>query len=173
LDSKEKQSSEKPAKTSPSIGAAIKSDGPATLSEGVDAELIKDFVAESLDDIEKLEAILRAVEDNPDAPQAIDAVFRAFHTINGASGFLGLDRIQKLAQLAENLVSRAKTGELPMTEHFAHLCLNACDTLRTMIGGVRGVEPGAPLPVPDDLQELLARLSNPEAVETNPPGEGA
>lgn len=152
----------------PEARSAIEFDAAPTLSADMDAELIADYVVESLDHIQASEAILLAIEENPDDPEAINTVFRAFHTIKGTSGFLGLDRIQKLAHLAENLLSRARTGEIHIAGHYADLCLASCDTLKTMIEGVRGVEPGGPVPIPDDLHELLARLSSPEADELEP-----
>lgn len=136
--------------------------GPAVMPDDSDGDLLNEYVIESLDHITNAEGSLLELESNPEDREQIDVVFRAYHTIKGTSGFLGFDRIQKLAHLAENLLDRAREGEVRIAGGFADLCLRSCDHLRTMIEGLRGVEPGGTLPVPDDLDELLGILTDPE-----------
>ncbi|MCP5070152.1 MAG: chemotaxis protein CheA [bacterium] len=137
-------------------------EGQATLSEDVDDELVTEWIIECLDHIGSSEAILLSIEDNPDDPEAINTVFRAFHTIKGSSGFLELDRIQKTAHLAENLLSRARSGEIRITGGYADIVLEACDMLKIMVESVQGVAPGGEISVPDELHDLLTRLAAPE-----------
>lgn len=129
-----------------------------TLSVDADPEILADYIVESLDHVSASETALLALEAQPDDAEAINTVFRAFHTVKGTSGFLGLGRIQKLAHLAENLLSRARGGEIRMTGRYADVTLETCDTLKTMIEDLRGVEPGGSLPVPSHLSDLLSRL---------------
>ncbi len=137
-------------------------EGEAILPEDTDLDLLKDFIVECLDHINMAEAALLELESNPDDLDQISVVFRAFHTIKGTSGFLDLQRIQKCAHLAENLLDRARDGELRMIGGYADLALQSSDALKMMIGELDGLAPGSLTPVPENFDELLAVLSDPE-----------
>ena len=153
---------------SPAVeGSQETSDAPETgrpvLPADTDVELLGEFIAEALDHINASEAALLEIEANPDDKEAIHTVFRAFHTIKGTSGFLGLDYVQKLAHLAENLLDRARDGEIRIAGGYADVTLQSCDVLKAMIGGLAGVQPGDPTPLPGQYEELAETLANPEA----------
>jgi two-component system, chemotaxis family, sensor kinase CheA len=137
--------------------------GPAVMPEDADTDLLNEYIVESTDHITNAEGALLELESNFEDREKIDVVFRAYHTIKGTSGFLGFDRIQKLAHLAENMLDRAREGQIRIMGGYADLCLRSCDSLRTMIEALHGIEPGQPLTVPDDLTELLEYLCDPEA----------
>jgi len=155
------------ATTAPDASAASAGDdadaAPPRLPEDSDGELLGEFRIECLDHIAAAEAALLELERNAEAPEAINTVFRAFHTIKGTSGFLGLDPIQKLAHLAENLLDRAREGEIRIRGGYADLALSSCDALRTMIEGLEGVAPGEPLVVAKTYGELIEQLTDPAA----------
>ena len=130
---------------------------------GGDAEALAEFIAESLEYIEAAEASLLALESHPDDPEPIHAVFRAFHTIKGTAPFLGLHRMARLAHLAEGLITRVREGEIPLRGDYADLALEACDALKALAGGLRDRTAAAPAPTPEGFDDLLARLSDPEA----------
>lgn len=136
---------------------------PAVLPADTDVDLLKEFVVECLDHISAAESSLLDLEVNPDGAELINTVFRAFHTIKGTSGFLGLDRIQKLAHLAESLLDRARNGQIKIRGGYADLALKSCDTLRTMIEALREAQPGQSLAIPSHLEDLLAELAAPES----------
>jgi len=136
---------------------------PPRLPKDTDFDLLGEFAVECLDHISAAEAALLDLENNPTDAEPVNIIFRAFHTIKGTSGFLGLDRVQRVAHLAENLLDRARDGEIRVVGGYADLALNSCDALRTMIEGLEGVEAGGLLVVPDTYEDLLEQLSDPEA----------
>jgi two-component system chemotaxis sensor kinase CheA len=138
-------------------------DKPAVLPTDTDPGLLREYIAESLDHITAAEAALLALETDPAQSEPIHVVFRAFHTIKGASGFLNLDRIQRLAHLAESMLDRVRNGQIKLAGGYADLALESCDQLKFMVQGLTALEPGAALPIPETLEDLLARLANPEA----------
>lgn len=141
--------------------------GQAIMGEDCDPDLMKEFIVECLDHITNAEGSLLELESNSEDVDQISVIFRAFHTIKGTSGFLNLDRIQKCAHLAENLLDRARDGEIKITGGYADLALRSCDALRNMIEGLQGLAPGETLPIPEDLMDLLEILSDPEAAGYN------
>ncbi|MFP4355087.1 MAG: chemotaxis protein CheA [Phycisphaerae bacterium] len=151
-----------PAPAAKKDGDAPQFEGLATLPEDADLELLGEFIVECLDHITAAEEALLELESNPGDSDQINVVFRAFHTIKGTSGFLGLDRIQRTAHLAENMLDRGRDGEIQITGGYADLALKSCDALRSMIEGLQGAEPGGPIPSPENLNELLAFLFDPE-----------
>ncbi|MBS3820355.1 MAG: chemotaxis protein CheA [Planctomycetes bacterium] len=154
---------EEPAEAKPASKAPpIEFPGPAVMGEDCDPELMKEFIIECLDHITNAEGALLELESNPEDNDQINVVFRAFHTIKGTSGFLNLDRIQTCAHLAENLLDRARDGEIRILGGYADLALRSCDCLRVMIEGLQGLTPGDDLTIPEDLSELLEILSDPE-----------
>lgn len=132
--------------------------GPAVLPDDADEDLLADYIVECLEQLGMAETSLLELEAHPDETEALNTIFRAFHTVKGTSGFLGLDRIQRLAHLAESLLDRARTGEIQITGSYADLTLEACDTLQTLVEGLRGLAPGGATPIPESFEELLGRL---------------
>jgi len=157
-----------PCEPEPQTAAQKQSEAPSfdppecLLPEDSDMELLGEFCIECLDHIGNAEASLLDIEANPEDVEPINVVFRAFHTIKGTSGFLGLDVIQKVAHLAENLLDRARDGEIRITGGYADLSLRSSDALKTMIEGMSDIAPGGQLVIPEDINDLLAVLHNPE-----------
>jgi two-component system, chemotaxis family, sensor kinase CheA len=133
------------------------------LPPDADAELLKEFVAESRELLEKSETALLALESNPDDAEAVNTVFRAFHTVKGTSGFLGLDLTAGFAHLAESLLSRIRNKEIRLMGGYADLSLRSVDMLEKAVNSVERALQGAPLETPDGYEELKSILSNPEA----------
>jgi two-component system, chemotaxis family, sensor kinase CheA len=147
-----------PAATNPTVF-----DKPAMLPADADLEILKEYIVESLDHVGMAETALLTLETDPTQSEPVHTVFRAFHTIKGTSGFLGLDRIQRLAHLAESLLDRVREGQIRLAGGYADLALESCDNLKSMIQGLAGLQPEAPLPVPETYNDLMIRLNNPEA----------
>ncbi len=133
------------------------------LSPDTDMDLLRDFVAESLEQIEAAEASLLALEVDPDDMESVNTVFRAFHTIKGTSGFLGLVPIKELAHRAESLLSRVRDGEVRYSGGYADLSLRSVDVIKELIRSIDGSLSGADLFKPSDYDDLFVVLSDPEA----------
>ncbi|MET0138380.1 MAG: Hpt domain-containing protein, partial [Sphingobium sp.] len=74
-------------------------------------DLMGDFVAETLENLETLSGEVIAWEANPSDRDRLDAFFRFFHTVKGSCGFLNLPRIERLAHRAEDALAEIRTGE--------------------------------------------------------------
>ncbi len=136
---------------------------PARLPADTDMEILEEFVVECLEHIAAIEAALLDLGDTPGDAEKINTVFRAFHTIKGSANMLGLDSIQELGRLAEDILVRARKGEIRITGDCTNLLLRSCDSLKGMIESLEGARPGAELATPPGLDELLGRLAQPEA----------
>lgn len=103
-----------------------------------DPDLIREFIAESRELLEKSESALLALESNPDEAESINTVFRAFHTVKGTSGFLGLRSISELAHLAESLLTRIRNKEIRLVGGYADLALRSVDMLKKAVASAEG-----------------------------------
>lgn len=101
-----------------------------SIPEDADPVLMSEFVAEGHEAIEAAEAALLDLEGNPEDMEDINTVFRSFHTIKGTPAFLGLDRVSRLAHLAENLFQRVRDRHIDCVGGFADLALHS-DALTT------------------------------------------
>jgi two-component system, chemotaxis family, sensor kinase CheA len=136
---------------------------PEALPFDADPDLLKEFIAESRELLEKSEAALLALENSPDDAESVNTVFRAFHTVKGTSGFLGLKSISELAHHAESLLSRIRNKEIHLVGGYADLSLRSLDMLKKAVVSVEDALRGAPLAIPEGYAELQAVLANPEA----------
>ena len=129
-----------------------------TALEG-DLELLGDFVSEAMEHLEAADVNLLTLETEPEDEEALNAVFRAFHTIKGVAGFLALDQIGALAHEAENLLDRARKGDLTLAGTAIDVTFDAVDTLKQMVDDVRSsLETGEPMPAEPSLPSLLSRI---------------
>lgn len=117
-------------------------------------DIIRDFVAESREGIEALDAKLVAFEKTPHDPALLGDIFRLIHSIKGASGFLGLNRLQGVAHSAENVLGAFRDGQLTVGATNVSAVLEAVDTVRGIIEALAasGAEPAG------DDRALIARL---------------
>jgi two-component system chemotaxis sensor kinase CheA len=124
-----------------------------------DLEILNDFVSESLENLASVEVNLIDLEDDPENLETINSIFRPFHTIKGISGFLNLDKINRLAHSAENLLDKARNGEIRIEGDVVDLVLESLDTLKRMIQGVaQGLSTGTALDNGLDIQPLLDKI---------------
>ena len=137
----------------------VEAEGDGELDEE-DREILGDFVIESLENLETIEVSLIDLEQDPDNLEIINAIFRPFHTIKGVSGFLNLKKVNKLAHSAENLLDKARNGEIRLEGEVIDTILESVDMLKNMIQSVRaGLEKGGPLDNGLDINPLLRQIN--------------
>lgn len=126
-----------------------------------DPQLLADFISESRDHLESADLHLLTLETEPEQAEALNAVFRAFHTIKGVAGFLSLEEIGMLSHEAENLLDRARKGELTLGGEAIDVTFEAVDMLKKLVGYLsQSLSSGEPLASERTLPKLLARISS-------------
>ncbi|MDX2115031.1 MAG: chemotaxis protein CheA [Planctomycetota bacterium] len=126
-------------------------------SDGVDAALIQDFLTESRELIEALDADLVRLEADPSSKSLLDGIFRSLHTIKGAASFLNMPAVTGFSHAAEDALNRLRKGEIAVDAAVVDALLRSVDVLRGMFDELsRGSEP---TPGPDDLIDQLHAIS--------------
>ncbi|PKN75523.1 MAG: chemotaxis protein CheA, partial [Deltaproteobacteria bacterium HGW-Deltaproteobacteria-10] len=102
-----------------------------------DESLLRDFIAEGLEYIEEIEVNILNLENEPENKEYINTIFRPFHSIKGVASFLNLETIRSLAHSLENLLDKARNGEISVTPALIDVVLDGSDALKTLIGQQR------------------------------------
>jgi two-component system chemotaxis sensor kinase CheA len=103
--------------------------------DATDPSLLADFLTESSELIETLDADLVKLESAGAAQsqELCNSCFRALHTIKGAASFLGLTDVTTFAHAAEDALNRLRKGELAISEPVMDALLQSADVVRRMI----------------------------------------
>lgn len=125
----------------------------------LDVSLVKDFISEGLEYIDEIEVNILNLEQNPDNTDYINAIFRPFHSVKGVAGFLNLEKIRNLAHNLENLLDKARNGELRVTPPLIDVVLDGADALKAMILQLKDeIENQPAKPFNIDLSALTQRI---------------
>ena len=119
-----------------------------------DQEIIKEFLVESYENLQRLDQELLQLERDPHATVVLASVFRTIHTIKGTCGFLGFSALERLTHHAENLLSHLREGKLKPTPALTSLLLRTVDATRTILASIEATGAEGP----DDFGELNDRL---------------
>ncbi len=106
-------------------------------------DLIIDFITETNESIEELDADLVNLEKNPNDKDLLGKIFRLMHTIKGTCGFLSLPRLEKVAHHAENVLGRFRDGDLEVTAGYVTLIFESIDQIKFIVAEIEetGGEP--------------------------------
>ena len=102
---------------------------------GLDDDLAKEYLAESLEHLATAEADLLSLERSGGAvdEEVMNRVFRAVHSIKGGAGFFDLVKIRDLAHQAEEILSLIRARQMVPTPDRVGVLLRATDRLREML----------------------------------------
>jgi len=101
-----------------------------------DSDIVKDFLIESYENLDRLDRDLVGLEKNPQDRDALAGVFRTIHTIKGTCGFLGFGKLEKVAHVGENLLTRLRDGQLRLNQELTTALLAMVDAVRQMLGSI-------------------------------------
>jgi two-component system chemotaxis sensor kinase CheA len=103
-------------------------------------DLIKEFLVECNENLDRLDGELVKLEIDPSSQELLSSIFRTIHTIKGSCGFLGFAKLEKVAHVGESLLSRLRDGKLSLTPEFTSGLLAMVDAIRVMLGEIQTTE---------------------------------
>jgi two-component system chemotaxis sensor kinase CheA len=104
--------------------------------QGDNDEIIREFLVESYENLDQLDRDLIVLEEDPSNRDGLASVFRTIHTIKGTCGFLGFGKLEGVAHVGENLLSRLRDGKIGLTTDRTSALLAMVDAIRTMLASV-------------------------------------
>ncbi|MDD5400309.1 MAG: response regulator [Sulfurimonas sp.] len=117
-------------------------------------EILQDFLVESFELIEQLDQDLVELETRPDDLELLNRIFRVAHTVKGASSFLNFDVLTHLTHHMEDVLNRARHGELVITPDIMDVILESIDLMKTLLNIIRDTSADGGV----DVSACVARL---------------
>ncbi len=117
-------------------------------------EILQDFLVESFELVEKLDEDLIELESNPEDLELLNGIFRVAHTIKGASSFLNFDVLTHLTHHMEDVLNKARHGELIITPDIMDVILESIDLMKALLETIRDTGADAGI----DVSECVVRL---------------
>ena len=99
-------------------------------------DLVKDFLVESQDNLDKLDQGFMAMEQDPGDRERLAGIFRSIHTIKGTSGFFGFSRLQAVCHAGESLLAKLRDGQLQLTQAMSTALLAMSDRVRALLAEI-------------------------------------
>jgi two-component system chemotaxis sensor kinase CheA len=121
-----------------------------------DEAIVKEFLIESYENLDRLDQDLVVLEKDPANRDTLSSIFRTIHTIKGTSGFLAFNQLEALTHAGESLLSRLRDGLLPLTAEITTALLAMVDAVREML---KSIEASGKEGERND-QELISKLAS-------------
>ena len=119
-------------------------------------EILEDFLIEAFELIEQLDQDLVELESNPEDLELLNSIFRVAHTVKGSSSFLSFDVLTKLTHHMEDVLNKARRGELKLTNDVMDVVLESIDMMKTLLNCIR--DNGNDTEIGMDLADIISRL---------------
>ncbi len=100
--------------------------------DGMD-EIVEEFLVESHENLDRLDGEFVRLESTPDDVDLLAGIFRDIHTIKGTSGFLGYTKLEAVAHVGENLLSKLRDRELQLNSARTSGLLAMVDAIREIL----------------------------------------
>jgi len=117
-------------------------------------EILQDFLVESFELVEKLDEDLVELENNPEDLELLNGIFRVAHTVKGASSFLNFDVLTHLTHHMEDVLNKARHGELIITPDVMDVVLESIDLMKALLETIRDTSADAGI----DVSACVVRL---------------
>ncbi|MFT5835274.1 MAG: two-component system chemotaxis sensor kinase CheA [Sulfurimonas sp.] len=117
-------------------------------------EILQDFLVESFELVEKLDEDLVELEATPEDLELLNGIFRVAHTVKGASSFLNFDVLTHLTHHMEDVLNKARHGELIITPNIMDVVLESIDLMKQLLYIIRDTSSDAGV----DVTACVARL---------------
>lgn len=141
--------------------------------EGIDKEILDEFIKETMEELEGLDAQFISLEKNPKDSEVINSIFRGVHSIKGSSSFFNLNHVRTFAHKMENLLDDLRKGKRAVTREVIDLLLKGKDSLANMFTKLAAGDMADQLL--DEEKDILSAVEKmmavPEEVEKATPAE--
>ncbi len=100
-------------------------------------EILQDFLVESFELLEQLGSDLLELENTPEDLELLNRIFRVAHTVKGASSFLNFDVLTHLTHHMEEVLNKARHGDLLITSEIMDVILESTDLMTKILNQIR------------------------------------
>ena len=125
-------------------------------------EITEDFLIEAFEMVDQLDQDLVELESNPEDLELLNRIFRVAHTIKGSSSFLNFDILTNLTHNMEDVLNKARRGELKITPDVMDVVLLSIDLMKALLQAIRdsGTDANSGIDITNAVQKLQAISGN-------------
>ena len=120
-------------------------------------EIMEDFLIEAFELIEQIDHDLVELEANPEDLELLNRIFRVAHTVKGSSSFLNFDVLTELTHHMEDVLNKARKGELKITPDIMDVVLESVDMMKRLLESIR--DNGSDAAAGIDIKNICVRLT--------------
>ncbi|MBZ7982978.1 MULTISPECIES: hybrid sensor histidine kinase/response regulator [unclassified Campylobacter] len=120
-------------------------------------EILEDFLVEAFELIEQIDHDLVELESNPEDLELLNRIFRVAHTVKGSSSFLNFDVLTKLTHHMEDVLNKARHGELLITPDIMDVVLESIDMMKDLLHCIK--DNGNDTAINMDISSICSRLT--------------
>ncbi|WP_103578507.1 hybrid sensor histidine kinase/response regulator [Campylobacter concisus] len=120
-------------------------------------EIMEDFLIEAFELIEQIDHDLVELEANPEDLELLNRIFRVAHTVKGSSSFLNFDVLTELTHHMEDVLNKARKGELKITPDIMDIVLESVDMMKGLLESIR--DNGSDAAAGIDIKNICIRLT--------------
>ncbi|GAA6779637.1 chemotaxis histidine kinase/response regulator CheAY2 [Helicobacter pylori] len=121
-------------------------------------EIMEDFLIEAFEMNEQLDQDLVELEHNPEDLDLLNRIFRVAHTIKGSSSFLNLNILTRLTHNMEDVLNRARKGEIKITPDIMDVVLRSIDLMKTLLVTIRDTGSDTNNGKENEIEEAVKQL---------------
>ncbi|UOR22662.1 chemotaxis histidine kinase/response regulator CheAY2 [Helicobacter pylori] len=121
-------------------------------------EIMEDFLIEAFEMNEQLDQDLVELEHNPEDLDLLNRIFRVAHTIKGSSSFLNLNILTHLTHNMEDVLNRARKGEIKITPDIMDVVLRSIDLMKTLLVTIRDAGSDTNNGKENEIEEAVKQL---------------
>ena len=104
----------------------------------IDKEILVEFIKETLEELDGLDAQFIALEKNPKDTAVLNAIFRTMHSVKGSASFFNLGHIRTFSHKLENLLDDLRKGTRQANPEIVNIMLEGKDQLENMLNRLAG-----------------------------------
>ncbi|GAA8603752.1 chemotaxis histidine kinase/response regulator CheAY2 [Helicobacter pylori] len=121
-------------------------------------EIMEDFLIEAFEMNEQLDQDLVELEHSPEDLDLLNRIFRVAHTIKGSSSFLNLNILTHLTHNMEDVLNRARKGEIKITPDIMDVVLCSIDLMKTLLVMIRDTGSDTNNGKENEIEEAVKQL---------------
>ncbi|CAM2964073.1 chemotaxis protein CheW [Helicobacter burdigaliensis] len=121
-------------------------------------EILEDFLIEAFEMIEQLDQDLVELENHPDDLDLLNRIFRVAHTIKGSGSFLNFSVLTHLTHHMEDVLNKARHGELTITPDIMDVVLESIDYMKKLLSAIRDSGSDANTGLEGEIEGTISRL---------------
>lgn len=121
-------------------------------------EILEDFLVEAFELVEQIDHDLVELESNPEDLELLNRIFRVAHTVKGSSSFLNFDVLTKLTHHMEDVLNKARRGDLKINPDIMDVVLESIDKMKTLLNSIR--DNGNDTAIGMDIEPICAKLTS-------------